>query len=86
MSVPQKETPPPAAGGRPFSANDLQLAKTLLKRKEEEEFSQPKSSGGGLHDVFSNALDQRLTSIRSAMTTSDDEDTDIEEVDDDWDD
>lgn len=85
MSVPQKETPPPAAGGRPFSANDLQLAKTLLKRKEEE-FSQPKPSGGGLHDVFSNALDQRLTSIRSAMTTSDDEDTDIEEVDDDWDD
>ena len=37
--------------------------------------------------MFSNALDQRLTSIRSAMTNSDDEDTDIEEVDDDdWDD
>ena len=59
----------------------------LKKKEEEDEPQQPRGGGGGLHDVFSNALDQRLTSIRSAMTTSDDEDTDIEEVDDDdWDD
>lgn len=63
-------------------------AKTLLKRKTEEENARSKavSGGGGLQDMLSNALDQRLTSIRSAMT-SDDEDTDVEEIDeDDWDD
>ncbi|XP_011406570.2 PREDICTED: serine/arginine repetitive matrix protein 1-like isoform X2 [Amphimedon queenslandica] len=87
----KKEIPPPSPSpseGRPFTINDLVRAKSLLKKKEEDdEPQQPKGGGGGLHDVFSNALNQRMTSIRSAMTNSDDEDTDIEEVDDeDWDD
>ena len=72
------------SSGRPFSANDLQHAKTLLKRKEFEE-EQPRPKSGGLQNVLSDALDQRLGSIRNAVES--DEDTDIEEVDDDdWDD
>jgi hypothetical protein len=63
------------------------LGKSLLNRRKEETDSgsvKPKSSGGGLHDVFSSALDERLGSIRHAMA-SDDDDTDVDEVDDeDW--
>ena len=59
--------------------------KTLLKKKEAQTDLGPKKSEGGLQGVLEGAISSRLDSIRSAVG-SDDEDTDIEDVDDDWDD
>lgn len=59
--------------------------KTLLKKKEAGQSDTCPKKTEGLHGMFENAISSRLGSIRSAMG-SDDEDTDVEDVDDDWDD
>ena len=84
-TMPSKSKPPPVdpSSGRPFDATDLLKGKSLLKKRAESDLPPPPKSSGGMGDLLSNAIDQRLTSIRSAMYESDDED--IEEVDE-WDD
>lgn len=83
----QKKSPAPARqesaeGGRPFTANDLLAGKSLLKKRTEP-INPPKKNTGGMGNLLSNAIDLRLTSIRSAVGS--DEESDCEEADE-WDD
>lgn len=76
-------------GGRPFTANDLAQAKTLLKKRKEvpEEDRRNPGASSGIAGVFANAIDSRMTSIRKAMVDSDSEESEFEDIDDDdeWD-
>lgn len=90
-----RERKPPtnesSSEGRPFTANDLQAAKTLLKKTLTPENSpdirrHTVGHGGGLADVFASAIDTRMTSIRKAMVDPDSDESEFEDVDDeDWD-
>ena len=85
-TMPSKSRPPPVdpSSGRPFDASDLLKGKSLLKKRLESDLPPPPKSSGGMGDLLSSAIDQRLTSIRSAMEESDDEDFDeMDEWDDD---
>ena len=93
-SAASPKQPPPARtqsssseeGGRPFTANDLAAAKTLLKkRKEVPETERRPAANSGFAGVFANAIDSRMTSIRKAMVDSDSGESEFEDVDDDWD-
>ena len=74
-------------GGRPFTANDLAQAKTLLKkRKEAAENERRPATSSGFAGVFANAIDSRMMSIRKAMVDSESGESEFEDVDDDdWD-
>lgn len=75
-------------GGRPFTANDLAQAKTLLKKRKEapEEDRRGSAPNSGIAGVFANAIDSRMMSIRKAMVDSDSGESEFEDVDDDdWD-
>lgn len=76
--------------GRPFTANDLQAAKTLLRAAKDSPDSPDfrrhtlgnrGGGGGGLADVFASAIDTRMVSIRKA--TQDSDESEFEDVDDD---
>ena len=70
--------------GRPFTPADLSHARTLLKKSENSPDLRRSTVGGGLAGVFANAIDNRMNSIRRAVTDSDEE-SEFEDVDDDWD-
>ena len=78
--------------GRPFTANDLQAAKTLLRAAAPKDspdspdfrrhtLGHRGGGGGGLADVFASAIDTRMVSIRKA--TQDSDESEFEDVDDD---
>ena len=75
-----------ASSGRPFGANDLQAARTLLRQRANTAAVEPRrTGGGGMASLFSDALDSRMHSIRKAVVDSDSE-VEFDDVEDDWDD
>ncbi len=74
-----------AGSSRPFCANDLLAARTLLRQRTKstvEEDPEPTGFAG----VFANAIDTRMNSIRRAVVSDSDE-SEFEELDDeDWED
>ena len=86
---PSKSLEPPGSpsSGRPFSANDLSQARTLLKKRDAPDPGLKKNPvASGIAGVFANAIDERMSSIRKAVVDSDSDESEFEEVDDeDWD-
>ena len=69
--------------GRPFGANDLMNARTLLRRRAETNVEEVKEQPSGFAGIFASAIDNR----RKAIEDSDSDESEFEDVDDeDWDD
>ncbi|KAL5515555.1 hypothetical protein EMCRGX_G000736 [Ephydatia muelleri] len=79
---------PDPSGGRPFSAGDLAAGKERLKRSENPpgaDLKKPSLNSsfgkGGMADIFSSAIDSR----RKVMADTDSEESEFEDVDEEWD-